>query len=47
MVHTPGWFTVTVAGEMPEMLQIAGVVVLSVTGNPELAVALTLNGATP
>lgn len=47
MLQMPAWFAVSVAGDVPARLQIVGVVVASVTGSPELEVALTGNGATP
>jgi hypothetical protein len=42
--HVPAARIVTV---LPETVQTEGVVEAKVTANPELAVALTLNGATP
>jgi phage tail protein X len=44
MEHVPTARTVTV---LPETVQTAGVVEAKATANPELAVALTLNGAAP
>jgi hypothetical protein len=44
MVQGPAASNVTVA---PDTVQTAGVVEAKVTGRPEVAVAVTLNGAEP
>jgi len=44
MEHVPAARIVTV---LPETAQTEGVVEAKVTANPELALALTVNGATP
>ncbi len=44
MIQVPDARTMTVE---PDTVQIDGVVVLNVTGKPELAVAVTANGAGP
>ena len=44
MLHVPAAISVTV---VPDTVQTAGVVDAKVTGRPELAVALVVNGAAP
>jgi hypothetical protein len=43
-VHVPGASNVIVSPFVPPAVQTVGVLVLNVTGNPDVAVALTVTG---